>query len=359
MADYALIKRGVSMKAILRVLLSLMLLLFLAAPEIARAQGTLRFAELGDFRLENGKVIRTCRLGYRTWGDLNEDRSNALLFPTWLAGTTEELVNLGLIGSGKLADTSRYFVVAVESLGNGVSSSPSNSKEQPLDSFPEFTIRDMVNAEHLLLTRHFHLHRLRAVIGISMGGMQTFQWMISYPHFVQKAVSIMGSPRMTSHDLLILHAELRAIEATRGVQGGDALGMKTLAAIHAYAVRTPQYYVRRITPEELPRFLAETEKGLMKYSLNDWAGQLKAIIAHDIYKSPGKSEEETTETIRTKLLLIVARDDFMVNPEPSVAMAKLLKSETIVLQSDCGHFTFLCEAAKIQEAVASFLVRED
>jgi homoserine O-acetyltransferase len=154
------------------------MLLFLWAGA-ALGQGALRYAEVGDYELENGLIIRDCRLGYRIFGALNADKSNAVLFPTWLVGTTQELIDLGFIGPGKLADSSKYFIIAVDSFGNGVSSSPSNSIRQPGQKFPQFTIKDMVNVQHLLLTRYLQLSHLYGVIGISMGGMQTFQWMVS------------------------------------------------------------------------------------------------------------------------------------------------------------------------------------
>lgn len=75
----------------------------------AIAQGELQFVKLGNYRLENGQVIRNCRLAFRTFGAVNEDKSNIVLFPTWLAGTTKDLVDLGLIGPGKLADSSKVL----------------------------------------------------------------------------------------------------------------------------------------------------------------------------------------------------------------------------------------------------------
>ena len=345
------------MKSLARVAIPLMLLIFLATPAIVQAQGELSLADLGDFRLENGQVIKDCRLGYRTFGTLNKNRSNAILFPTWLAGTSEDLVTLGFIGPSKLADTSRYFVIAVDAFGNGVSSSPSTSSKQPGRSFPEFSIRDMVKAQHRLLTNHLHLNRLYAVIGISMGGMQAFQWMISHPDFVQKAVSIMGSPRPASYDLLLFNAELQAIETLCAMGEGDASGLKALASLQALATRTPEYYLKNLSRSDVTRALADTEKLLMKYNLTDWAWQLKAIIGHDIYRSPVVSEEDAARVMRTKLMVIVSRNDLMVNPEPSLALAKTLKAETLVLQGDCGHFSFLCEADKVSSAASSFLGR--
>ena len=340
-----------------RILFSLVLLIFLIAPKEGLAQDALRIADLGDFRLENGQVIRDCRLGYRTFGTLNEDRSNAILFTTWLAGSSEDLINLGFIGPSKLADTSRYYVIAVDAFGNGVSASPSTSIKQPGRSFPEFSIRDMVRAQHRLLTKNLHLERLYAVMGISMGGMQAFQWVISYPQFAKKAVSIMGSPRPTSNDMLVFNAELRAIEAAGANNDGDAWGFRTLAALQAIVTRTPEFYLRNIPQTDVPSLLADTEKVLMKYNLTDWAWQLKAILGHNIFKPPVTSEAEAAKAIRAKLLVVVSRNDLLVNPEPSLALAAALKSKVLVLQGDCGHFSFLCETDLITSTTASFLSR--
>lgn len=70
-------------------------------------------------------------------------------------------------------DSTRYFVILVDAIGDGVSSSPSNSTKQPLLKFPEFRIHDMVESEHRLAAELLHLSHLLAVMGLSMGGMQT------------------------------------------------------------------------------------------------------------------------------------------------------------------------------------------
>jgi homoserine O-acetyltransferase len=88
------------------------------------AQSQLQKANLGDVVLENGTELKNCQLAYRTFGTLNNDRSNAVLFPAWLGGTSEMLA--GFIGKEKFVDDTKYFVIAIDPLGNGVSTSPSN-----------------------------------------------------------------------------------------------------------------------------------------------------------------------------------------------------------------------------------------
>src|SRR5512146_3518012 len=219
----------------LRLLLALTPLLLTANAQTPPTPGAQQFANIGNLKLQNGQIIRDCRLGYRTFGQLNDDKSNAVLFPTWFGGRTQDLVEL--IGPGKLVDSSKYFVVAVDALGDGISSSPSNSQAQPRMKFPQFSIRDMVESEHELATRVLHLTHVRAVMGISMGGMQTFQWMTAYPDFMDKAIPIVGSPKLTSYDLLLWTAEEHAIEADAAWNHGDyasvpVAGMKTAADIH-------------------------------------------------------------------------------------------------------------------------------
>jgi homoserine acetyltransferase len=74
-----------------------------------------QFADLGKLDLENGQVIQHCKIGYRTLGTLNSKSSNAILFPTWFSGRSEDLVQL--IGPGKIVDDSKFFVIIVDAIG--------------------------------------------------------------------------------------------------------------------------------------------------------------------------------------------------------------------------------------------------
>ncbi len=189
-----------------------------AAFPTSRAQqpapdGEQQFADLGACNLENGQQITGCKLGYRTFGKLNADRSNAVLFPSYFSGTSSSLA--GFISADALVDPSKYFAIVVDAFGDGVSSSPSNSAAQPGPFFPAFTIRDMVSAEYLTIPRRWApKHPCRGQFGCDLkGSMQTFEWMVDYPTFIDVAIPIVGSPRLTGYDLLLWHAEEDAMRS--------------------------------------------------------------------------------------------------------------------------------------------------
>ncbi len=337
---------------ILLLLTAYLLTLHLSAQE-------LKFAGLGDFRLESGEVIRDCRIGYRTFGNLNAEKSNAVLFPTWFGGTTENLV--GYIAPGKLVNPEKYFVILADALGDGVSSSPSNSKQQPHMKFPAFGIRDMVNAEHQLVEKVLHIPHLRGVIGISMGGMQTFQWMVAYPDFMDRAIPIVGSPKLTSYDLLLWQAGIHAIQADVNWKGGDytappEAGLRTLADIDGLAIQTPSYRVRQTRPEDFKKYLETSEHDTIHgFDANNWIRQAQAMMGHDVSRPFGGDMRKAAAAVKARVLVIVGLQDHMVNPQPALAFARLLQAHTLELDSDCGHVAPDCQAAKVDAAVERHL----
>ena len=321
----------------------------------------LRFANLGDFRLQSGQVIHDCRIGYRTFGRLDGAKSNAVLFPTWFTGTTKDLISL--VGPGKLVDSSKYFVITVDALGDGVSSSPSNSKVQPHMKFPKLSVRDMVESQHRLATEELHLGHVRAVIGISMGGMQTFQWMVAYPEFMDVAIPIVGSPKLTSYDLLLWQAEVHAIEADAKWNQGDytappEAGMRTVADIHELALETPAYRVKHTAPQDFRRFLESSEDSTMRgFDANNWIRQAQAMMGHDVSQPLGEDMEKAAAAVKARVLVIAGLQDHMVNPQPALAFARLIHAPTLEIDSDCGHLISDCEAPRINAAVAKFLAK--
>jgi homoserine O-acetyltransferase len=343
------------MKKLSRILLFAAVVVLSCGP--ALQAGEQLFADLGDFRLENGEVIKDCRLAYRAMGSMNKEKSNIILMTTWFSGTSQELVDLGFIGEGKMLDTRKYFVITVDALGNGVSSSPSNSLKQPGKNFPGITIRDMVNSEHLLLTKHLKIRHVYAITGISMGGMQTFQWMVSYPDFMDRAIPIAGTPKISSYDKLVWTSELRIIQTAEKC-GTDNEGiMRELAPIQTIFVWTPEFRVANTKPEDFDGFLADVEKSLLKYDVNNWALQLKAIMSQDIFADFGGSAEKAASAVRSKTMVITSARDYAVYPGGARAFAVRIGAEAPELAGDCGHFEFLCETAKLDSIVNGFLMK--
>ena len=312
-------------------------LTLLAAPLWA-ADGDQQFATLGDFTLTSGEVIHNCRLGYRTRGKLNEVKSNAILWPTWFGGQSQDL--LAYVGSGKVIDPDRFFVVLVDALGNGVSSSPSNGQKP----FPRFTPRDMVNSQHALLTRQLGIQHLHAVVGISMGGMQTFEWITAYPDFMDRAVPIVGSPRLAAPDLLLWNAQLGVLE----LAGADQrAAMRAVVSMHQFAMQTPEFRAAATPPGEWEKYKQSFEAGAgERVTAEDWASQLRAMMA---------TNAGPPESVKAKLLVVAATQDHMVNPSPAIAFAERIFAPVLRLDGNCGHLAIGCEAAKLMPVVRRFL----
>ncbi|HWA96735.1 MAG TPA: alpha/beta fold hydrolase [Terracidiphilus sp.] len=312
-------------------------------------------ANLGACKLVSGQAIENCRIGYRTYGKLNAEKSNAVLFPTWFGGKSSDL--RGAVGAKGLVDPAKYFVILVDALGDGISSSPSNSTTQRGPDFPRFTIHDMVNAEYRLITETLHLKHLHAVMGISMGGIQTFEWAIDYPDFMDEAIPIVGSPRPSSFDLLVYRSTEDAAHADPAWKGGHYTTAPPLAgaeAIMQMQLTSPANYVRT---HPLEKFNEEYEHlrshGILSTDANDWLWQLDAIIHHDIAR--GSNMKEAAKQIKARMFIVNGAQDHLVNPKPAQDFADLIGAKKLLLPSDCGHLSTGCDAGLLNPQVRAFL----
>jgi homoserine O-acetyltransferase len=176
--------------------------------------------DAGDFELESGAKIRNLQLAYSTFGALAPDRSNAILFPSWYSGSSK-ILEQAYIGPGRALDPAKYFIILVNQIGNGLSTSPSNAPA-PINAaaFPQVSIGDDVRAQHRLVTELFGIERLAPVLGGSMGAQQSWEWAVRFPDAVARVAPIAGTARETAHNRLLVQTFIEAITGDRAFDDG-------------------------------------------------------------------------------------------------------------------------------------------
>lgn len=293
-------------------------------------------ASIGNLALESGAVITNCEIGYRVHGQLNESRSNAIIFCTWYTGDASGVESTR---PWEAVDTTKYCLIIIDALGDGVSSSPSNSKQQPGANFPRFTICDIVNSQYQLLSGKLKINHIKAVIGISMGGIQTFQWAASYPGFMDVLIPIVGSPQPSSFDLMVYNIFRETIEENPGYDHGrykmNPVIPNATMMLDIF-LTTPADRVKNVNRADIPKWV-ESHKTRQDQDWNNTDYQLNAIINHDISKNFNNSLEDAAKHIKAKMLIISSMQDHMVNPTPAIAFSKLLPAKLILLNDDKGH----------------------
>ena len=322
----------------MKTIIPIVLFLFITTPSFAQnsTDNKQQLTPIGDLKLESGNIITGCNIGYRTYGRLNRAKSNGILFLTWFGGNAK---NVEGTNPFLAVDTTRYFLIIVDALGDGVSSSPSNSVKQHGTNFPAFSIRDMVESQYQLLTKNLGIAHLHAIMGISMGGVQTFQWAVSHPDFMDDLIPIVGSPQPTSYDLMLYNTFRKIIEADSTFNHGNyTINPNIIPAnmLWELFLTTPGDRVKNISHDDFSKWMKNTEN---KKS-NDWNDthyQIVAIIGHDITKPFNGSMREAAAHVKAKMLIISSLQDHMANPNPAIEFSKLLPAKLVVLNSASGH----------------------
>ena len=240
-----------------------------------------RVAELGDLGLESGESILDYRQSYVTHGELNREKSNAVLVCISLTGNHHRLDFL--IGQGRALDPAHDFIIAADPIGNGLSTSPSNSGQQPGMRFPRFTIRDMVESQYRLLTRQFGISRLKAVIGASMGGMQALQWAVSHQRFMRACVAMTPMAKTSPWAVLVTETARSCLMADPAWTG-DGFSSEPERGWRAYTGLMTALLSR--TPTALAEFLPDCAESLLWFEKILAQNRAKGFDAHDyLYQS--------------------------------------------------------------------------
>ncbi len=168
--------------------------------------------EAGDITLQCGVTLPDVRLAYKTYGQLNADCNNVVLYPTRFSGRHDD--NEFLIGEGMALDPTRFFIVVPNLLGNGLSTSPSNTPPPfGRGAFPPVTIWDNVTVQHRLLTEFLAVERIALAVGWSMGAQQAYQWAARFPAMIERLAPICGSARCSRHNYVFLAGMKAALTA--------------------------------------------------------------------------------------------------------------------------------------------------
>ena len=305
-------------------LLAALIVLLAASPALAHRPGDPphQSYQMGDLKLESGEVIKDFAISYVTHGTLNAKKSNAILMVTALTGNHHRLDFL--IGPGRALDTGKYFVVATDAIGNGLTTSPSNSKAQPRMKFPRFGMRDMVESQRRLLKDKLGIDHVVAVVGPSMGGMQALQWGVSQPDFMDSLVALVPLARTPAWSVLIVEASRKAIMLDPAWNDGNytsipANGVRLWRDILAFAsARTPEWYRDQFARplDVLPWLKAQEDAALNAFDPNDYIYQSWAYETHDVGATPGMNGDyaKALRAITAKTLIMTGVKD-LLNPE--------------------------------------------
>ncbi|MDG1707943.1 MAG: alpha/beta fold hydrolase [Emcibacteraceae bacterium] len=308
---------------------------------------------LGECALENGEAIENCQIAYQTMGTLNKDKSNIMIVPSWLGGTAESFIKNEYAGRGKMINSDDYYVILIDAFASGTSSSPSNSKTQSDDKFPTFTIKDVVKAHHDLLTNHLKINHVSAFVGVSLGASQTYEWMSSFPDFMDKAVIITGTPGPTTSDKL---SYTLAIDAVTGLLQLDDNGKAARDFANRFETHmgsTSKWFADNIPTNEYDKF----EQDTLNTSTNpyDYKAQTLALLNGDITIKDGGDLSKTAQRLKTPFLTLGHPSDGYINPAPSFKLAELSSNPHISLGGTCGHNASYCEMETITKVVHEYL----
>jgi len=310
--------------------------------------------ELGDVVLQNG-ILPSARLAFKTFGNLNADKSNVILYPTWFTGFHSD--NTWLIGEGMALDPSTHFIIIVSAFGNGLSSSPSNTPA-PYDrsNFPKITLYDNVFCQHRLIVEHFEITKLKLVVGWSMGAQQTYGWASMYPEMVERIAPFCGSAKTSPHNFVFLEGVKAALTVDQAFNNGNyeehnrpVNGLKGVGRVYAgWGLSQPFYRQelwRQLGFSSLEDFLVNFwEKFFLLRDPNNllcmlWTWQNADISANDLF---GGDFHKALRSITAKSLILPAAIDLYFPPEDNAAEVEQMScAETMeyhVIPGVWGHF---------------------
>ncbi|RRS02903.1 alpha/beta fold hydrolase [Aquabacterium soli] len=308
--------------------------------------------ELGDVVLQSQKTLRNCQLAYKTYGKLNEAKDNVIIYPTWYSGQHYE--NEWLIGPGMALDPEEYFIIIPNMLGNGLSTSPSNTAAPYNASrFPNITAYDNVRVQHRLVTEKFGITKIKLVTGWSMGALQTYHWGCLYPDMVERILPFQGSAKCSRHNFVFLEGAKAALQADAAFKDGwygdtkPDKGLRAFGRVYAGWGFSQTFYRQKLDIDtmgyaSLEDFLVGFWEGLfLERDPNNlltmlWTWQNGDISNNDVFKGDLKA---ALGAIKAKAVVMPASTDLYFPPEDNVLEVECMpNAELRVVDTVWGHF---------------------
>ena len=352
-----------------------------------------------DLKLQSGATLGPITLAYETYGELNADKSNAILILHALSGdahvagqhaTTDQKPGWWeeAVGPGKAFDTDRYFIICSNVIGGcrgstGPSSvNPKTGKPYGL-SFPVLTVADMVEAERLLID-HLGIDKLLTVTGGSMGGMQALQWAVSYSDRIKSAIVLAATARVSAQSIALNEVARQAIYADPNWNKGDyyegerpnvGLALARMIGHISYLSETSmrEKFGRHLQEREQYGYEFNTEfrvesylkhQGLTftkRFDANTFLYITKAIDYFDL--SLGHSSlAEAFRHVTAKFMVVSYSSDWLYPAAESEEMVRALLQNGIdatyvEIHSNYGHDAFLLEIERLSGLTHDFLHR--
>jgi len=307
-----------------------------------------RIFEAGDVTLQSGETLRSAKLAYKTFGELNEARDNAVVIPTFYTGTLER--NEAYFGTGRALDPANHFIVTVALFGNAESSSPSNTPA-PQDKcrFPKTTFHDNVAVQRRLVEDELGVRRVRLVTGWSMGGCQTFQWGAQCGDIVDAILPFCGSAKTSHHNQVFLDGVKAALMADPVYAGGDydtppVAGLKAFGRVYCAWGYSQGWFrehrFRELGFETTEALLVDWENDHLTWDANDllhklWTWQQGNIGAGERF---GGDHEAALRAITARAIVMPATTDLYFRVEDNRREVALMpNAELRPYETDWGH----------------------
>jgi homoserine O-acetyltransferase len=325
---------------------------------------------LKNFNLHCGVVLPEAKLVYQTYGELNRDRSNAILYPTSYGAQHTDLE--WLIHPDRILDPTRWFIIIPNMFGNGLSSSPREDSTSILTKSEfYFSHFDNFRAQKQLLEEVFGIERLALIYGWSMGAQQAYHWGALACDRVERIVALCGTARTTDHNQIFLDSLRSALMADptwtgSHFAGTPERGIRAFARIYASWAASQAFY-----REGLYYQLGYTS--LEDYLLSGWEANYRKRDPHnllamidtwrhcDVSDNPvyQGAYQQALASIRAKTLVMPSTSDLYFTPEDCQAEAKIIpNAQYRPIPSIWGHRAGNPYQNPVDEAFIRDAVRE-